>query len=309
MGSIEQRLQALENEIRRTRRWNRVLLLAVVVMIGVAGAPPPTPIQSKSEFQPPQAGQSPDPSRTDQPPPKSRSRLRTVEADQFVLLDRQGRSRMTMVVDDSGPALSLLDEQGRKRLELRQSRDTAGLNLLDVNQKVVASLQVHRESEWTQLEFTGPHGKAVMNSSSFRVKDRDEQSRLMMGLINGNYPVLGISQSGQTGSPSVEITAGDNGARGLSLHDAEGRSLISMHAAEDGSSFLELRHPAHERSLQISLRQHDIDGPRIDFFSPANPDGSGGILPILQMGLSKDHQPYIRILDPTGKPVFTAPAK
>jgi hypothetical protein len=307
MRTIEQRLQILECQFRRARRVNRVLTFALIAIVCIAGAQATTPPDSKPKtsktVQPPD-GNSPD----DRVPP-GRDRLRTVEADQFVLLDRLGRSRATMVVTDHGPAISMFDENGQKRLEFSHTSNASGLRLLDSNESPVASLQILHDVARAHLEIRSPQGRSLTRAEGFTVQDGANNGRLQLALVNGNFPVLGISQGGQSGPHSVEITASDDGARGLKMHDQVGHPLFSVSAANNGRTYLNMRHPDHERSLQISAGPKDADGPLIELFAPAKQDGTGGLLAPLQFGLRKDRQPYIRIVDSDGRPLFTAPAK
>ena len=208
---------------------------------------------------------------------------------------------------DQGPAISLFDESGRKRLELSHAAAASGLRLLDTHETPIASLQASHDAANVRLEIRSPQGASLTKADGFSVEDSAGNRRLQLTLVNGNFPLFGVSQSDQQGPPSVEIAAGDDGSRSVKLHDQEGHPLFSVSATENGRTFLNMRHPAHERSLQISAGPLDLDGPRIAFFAPAREDGSGGLLPPLQLGLQKGRQPYIRMADHSGQSLFTAP--
>lgn len=299
MNTIEQRLQVLERQLRAVRRVNWVLLFALVAMVCIAGVQATTPSDAKPESS--GTGKPPDLSRPDDRVPPDGDRLRIIEAHQFVLIDRLGRSRATMAVTEDGPALSMFDERGRKRIELRHTTKSSGLRLLDTNESAVASLQVQRDIAQAQLEITSPQGRSLMKASGFAVLDSAEQSRLLLALINGNFPVFGISRSGRrSGPPSVEITPS-----GLTMHNEDGYPLFSVSVGKNSEAHLNMRHPHHDRSLQISAGARDNDGPRLEFFAPSN----GGLLPFLQLGLRQDREPYIQIVDRDGWPLFTAPRR
>ena len=205
MDTIEQRLQVLERDVQRSRRSSRTLLLIFVAFSCIAAAQGVTPQGSKSttrEQTPPM-----DASRPPEGNSARQDRLRTVEADQFVLLDRLGRSRLTMVVTDGGPAISMFDEKGQKRLELVQSDVSSGLRLSDSSESPVVSLEVPHDVSQAQLTIASPRGSSLTNADGFRVRDASNQGRLLLALLNGNFPVLGISQSGQNGPSSIEMTA------------------------------------------------------------------------------------------------------
>jgi hypothetical protein len=305
METMEQRLQALEDHVRRTRRVDRALLLALGVVVGVAGAHSTTPSDSTSTRSKPTLssnGLSPD----DRLPP-DRDRLRTVEADQFVLLDRLGHPRATLMVTGQGPAICMFDERGKKRLEFGQNSDGSGLRLLDPNESPVASLEAVPDGASAHLELRGPLGKSWTKAEGLTVQDRAGRVRLQLAMLNENFPVLGISDGSQHGPPSFEVVASNNGERALKIHDKDGHALFSVFVAENGTTCLGMRHPDHERSLQISTGPKDFDGPKIGFFGPANQDGTSGILPFLQLGFSPERQPWIRIVGNDGGALFTAP--
>jgi len=304
MDAVDQRVQRLEREFQRSRRINRILIGALVVVGGVAGAwvpdqaTPPVPQQSQSSDDPPERIE----------PRRGAERLRTVEADEFVLLDREGRSRAKMMVTDGGPELCMFDEDGQKRLELRQTQIGSGLRLFDANEVPVVALQLPQAANRAHLEIKSPQGSSLTRASGYSVRDAAEHGRLHLSLLNGNYATLGISQEGQAGPSTIEMTATE-GSRSLTLHNDQGNLLFSLFAADDGKTTLNMRHPEHERSLQISTGATDQDGPGIAFFAPANEDGSGGLLPFLQLGFDPGRRPFVRIVDRDGRPQFTAPTK
>lgn len=307
MGTIEERLGALECQFRRSQRLNRALALAMVAMVGIAGAQQSATPDSKPDSS--EADRQSGANQPDDGVAAVKGRLRTVEADQFVLLDRLGRSRATMVVTDEGPAISMFDENGRKRLVLSQAAAASGLELFDEDESPVASLTVPHDATRACLEIRSPQGRSLTRAAGLVVEDGAHRGRLQLALVNGNYPVLGISQSGQQGPASVEVTASDDGGRGVKIHDVAGRPLFSVTAAKEGATHLSMRHPDHERSLEITASGENADGPLVSFFAPARKDGTGGILARLQCGLRRDLQPFIRIVDSDGKAIFYAPAE
>lgn len=306
MDTLEQRLHVLEREVQRSRRVNLILILAVVAITFIAGAQRPAPDQSNPTTRQPSQSQGDSaadvgvPSRTDQ--------SRIIEANQFVLLDRFGRSRATMAATDNGSVISMFDEEGKKRLELSQTSAASGLSLFDSDESPVASLQLPQNNESACLEIRSSQGSSSTKADGFSVHDAADHRRLTLALINGNFPMLGISQSGQNGPPSIEMTASE-GSRSLKLHDDDGHPLFSVFSTDDGRTSLSMKHPDHERSLQISTGPKDSDGPAIAFFAPARKDGTGGMLPHLQLGLDGSLKPHIRIVDSDGRPVFAVPTK
>jgi hypothetical protein len=301
MNAFEQRLQVLEHELQRSRRVNQIFILAAALIVCIAGAQGDTPEQSKS--QKPVA--STDASPRDVGRLHGTDRFGCIEANRFVLVDQLGRSRAKMLVTDNGPEISMFDEEGHKRLELSQTGSASGLRMFDSNESAVVSLQLPTQTDSAYLEFGSAQGRSLITSDGFSVHDAS-QVRLNLSLLNGNFPVLAMSQRGQDGPPSIELTCSDE-ARMLKIHDEDGNPLFSVAADHGGGTTLEMRHPRQQRSLQISARPQE-PGPVVAFFAPARDDGSGGLLPRLQIGFGNDCQPEIRLTDSDGRIRFVAPS-
>ncbi|MGN6546667.1 MAG: hypothetical protein ACTHK7_16550 [Aureliella sp.] len=300
MENIEQRLEALERRCRRAQWSNRVLAFALAVVVCAAGAQLSAPQTPKTS--PPADGQQRKQSR------EGKEGLQTVEAERIVLRDAAGQPRLTMTVTEDGPAISMFDELGFKKLELSQSAERSGIRLFDSHKTQLASLEV-QDRDRPELVLNDADGRALIHASGFEVRDREDRSRALLALINGNFPVLGLNKIDQKGPPSVELTAGDNGMHAFKIHDAAGRPLFVVSATKGGVTHLHMRHPDHERLLQISAGPKNEDGPQVAFFDSANPDGTGGQLARLRLGLQRDGEPYIRIIDRDGNAIFTAPKK
>ena len=305
MRDIESRLQRLERELRRSRQANRLLLMGAVAVFSLAYAQGDT----LHEPQDDSAKQVPykdtyDADGSDAIPADP---LRTIEAGQLLISDRSGRTRIRLGVSDTVPEICLLDEQGRRRMQLRQNETGSELQLLDAEEIPRVLLHLPDRSEAASLQLRSASGNASIKADGVSIRDAAGQTRLLLSLTNGNFPVLGISQKNQNGPPSIEMTAGDDGSRRLAFHDSNGFSLFSVASSGNGTSALQLLHPDHDRSLQISQSTIDGEGPTIACFAPANEDGTGGILPHLQLGLHNDAAPFLRILHRDGRPAFTAP--
>jgi hypothetical protein len=302
MDTVDERLHALERRCEHARRANRILILAVIATACLAGAQGNTPVVSKAEVP-----QQPLPSRDGSPAETRRQDgRRKITVHELVLVDDLGRPRARFAADGNDAAIHMFDEAGRKRLELGLAAGASGLRLFDSAESRIVSLQLPRGADAAHLEITSPEGTSRINTGGISVHDAAGRGRVHLALVNGTFPVLGLSSAGQNGPPSVELTATE-GSRSLKLHDEAGHPTFSLHAADDGKTSLNMRHSDHERSLQISTGPNEVDGPAIAFFAPANDDGTGGLLPHLRLGLDNDRRPYIRIDDRDGRPVFTAP--
>lgn len=327
MQSIERRIQILEKDLRRTKLFNRVLAFAAIAMLAIGisraedvpvTAAEPQVNSSKRDLNEPDLNQKGSAkSGTAEPSsvvPVRRSgseRLHTIEAEQIVLVDRFGKQRITLDANEldsgHGPGIRFFDQQGHKRVELSQAPANSGLLLFAANDRVVARLQATNDGDGASFEVSNSKGRAETKPQGFIVRDRHRQVRSQLSLVNGNFPLIGLSQRDQNGPTSVEITASDSGQRAIKIHNAQGQPLASIVGTKSGESFLNMGNPSDDRDLRISTGSRQADGPVVAFFATANRDGSGGHLPWLKFGMRRDHEPFIRILDGDGKPRFTAP--
>ncbi len=307
MRDMEHRLQRLECELRRSRQANRLLLMGAVAVFSLAYAQGDTLHEPQGDS----AKQVPykDTIDADQSDAIPADPLRTLQVGQLLISDRSGRTRIRLGVSESVPEICLLDEQGRKRMQLRQKETRSELQLLDAEEVPRVSLELPDRPAAAGLQIHSASGSASMKADGFSVRDAAGQTRLYLSLTNGNFPALGISQKNQNGSPSIEMTASDKGTRQLTFHDDTGFPLCSVVSSGNGTSTLQLRHPDHDRSLQISQGAIDGEGPTIACLVPANEDGTGGILPHLQLGLRNDATPFLRISNRDGSPAFSAPER
>ncbi len=178
-GTPEQRLERLERELRRFRRLSGFVLVALAVLLGIAGA-----IVAMA-----QRGRLLDPSRE------------LVASRQFILRDESGRIRGVWEATDSGAAqLILSDAAGRERLRIRVLEDgSAGLAMVDSMQRSRAVLAVLPD-ETTALALADEGGK----------------TRVVLGLEVGGAPSLALADPdgtvrtglGLEGGPGVTTGAG-----------------------------------------------------------------------------------------------------
>jgi hypothetical protein len=297
MNAIEQRLQAVERALERSRRINQFLAVAVVAIVCIAAT---------QNGQP--AGQKPAANKNKPlaaPAPVATVRQRNVEAEQFVLLDGDGRGRVKMFVADEGPVIGMFDADGRKRLELSDEGGVASLRMFDGQEKAAVELKLPRV-EPAQLELHGSTGMAMLKNSGLSLRDAEERQHVYLALTNGNFPVLGIGHV-DNGPPPLEIVGG-NGSASLMLHDADGFPVFTLTSHKDGGASLGLSDRARERTLQICADPQDAGDPSIALFAPARADGKGGTLPFVTLGFD-DGMPSIRFVDREGVPSLTLPER
>lgn len=306
MVSLEQRLVDLEHRYRRLARWNMALLLGLVVVASLAAAAPQqSPREASSSPSQQAAQQQADPNKATAKPGLSPGAGRVVEAEAFVLRDagRRVRGRLGMVGEQA--VLTLYDERGSARLTLAQQGDGSEVTLVAAENGRGVRLRAAALGEGSRVEVMGDSGRTTTAASGVSVCDADSGQRLVMKLINGNVPLLGVSQQGQAGPPSVEITAGDHGARKIALHTPTGEPLIAITSSHrDGT--LALRQPGSERTLQLHSGSETGGGPSIACLAPERADG-GGVLPRLSLGLRSEGEPFLQLSGADGRPVATLP--
>jgi len=122
----DERIENLEKGLASARRFNRGLLAAVGLVLGVwilAGTFGPTMAAA----------------------PAGGAAVREVRANRFVVEDENGNVRATLDVGKDGPSLDLRDENGKIRAMLTVWKDRPSLDLRDENGKMRAMLDVGKD--------------------------------------------------------------------------------------------------------------------------------------------------------------------
>lgn len=310
-ASVEQRLGLLEDRYRRLARRNTALVLGVVALASLAATSPPSSQQAPSPSQqsPRQASQqSPSPGKKgagDDAGPMPEQKGRVLEAEAFLLRDSQQRVRGRLAMEGDRAVLALYNADGTARLTLTQLEDGAEVALLASAEGQGVRLRADGNPEGSRVEVAGKAATTATTASGVSIVDADDGQRLVMKLINGNFPLLGVSQHGQAGPPSVEITAGDDGSRKIALHTATGEAVIAM-TSSDQQGALALRQPGREHTLQLQSGNEAAGGPSIVCLAPEGQDG-GGVLPRLSLGLRREGEPFLQLNDATGRPQAVLP--
>ena len=120
--TTEERVEKLERELARAKRWNRWLLpvgLTVAGCVAVcAVALRPAPAREQASDEP----------------------VKEIRASKLTLVDENGKWRARLVVDKDWVGLCLYDEKGTQRATLNASNDGEGLCLNGKNLKLRADL-------------------------------------------------------------------------------------------------------------------------------------------------------------------------
>jgi hypothetical protein len=175
-GTPEQRLEAMEREMRRVRRLSGFVIVALGVLLGVAAA-----IIAMAE-----RGRLLDRSHD------------LVESKRFLLRDESGRIRGLWEATDGGAAQIILsDSAGRERLRLRVLEDgSAGLAMVDSMQRSRAVLATLPD-ETTALALADGAGR----------------TRAVLGLKLGGAPSLALADPDGTVRTGLGLEGGPGVAR------------------------------------------------------------------------------------------------
>ena len=166
-GRIVIRLEQLERDNRRLRRYTTLMLVVVAMVLGLGTALLWYSVRSGLPGSP-----------------------QSVSARQFVLRDSQGRVRGAWGLDDSGAVrLTLSDEGERQRVRLSLLQDgSAGISLSDTSDRKLAVLGLLPDNT-TNLALTDPAGipRAVLGvasdgSSNLVFADREGATRAGLGV-------------------------------------------------------------------------------------------------------------------------------
>ena len=83
---------------------------------------------------------------------------KTVEANEFILRDTNGKIRAKLDIFAGGPHLDLFDAAGTVRVSLNNSKDGTGLGLFDAAGKIRAGLTVDADADRPELTLSDQEG-------------------------------------------------------------------------------------------------------------------------------------------------------
>jgi hypothetical protein len=196
--TTEERLEKLEKELMRGRRFNLWLLAGLGLVIGawIVGW----------AFRPGTAMGQP-----------AEAVAREVRARRFVLEDANGKERALLVVFDDGPRLHFLDENGKFRATLRVDKDGSGLDMLDEKGNPRAALDAIKDG--ASLFLSDENGKG-----------RRGGALLAVGKVG---PGPGLCLLDEKGNPRATLDMSKVGAS-LHLSDENGKGDAFLNAGKDG---------------------------------------------------------------------------
>ena len=249
------------------------------------------------------------------------------EGPALTMLDENGKRRLELSLDRNGPAVQLLDanEEEQATVRLAGRRATVALGSRTPHGKAAVSLECEspgpsglyfrdKAGETAvsltrgagtlgMLRFNDKKGHSCTKADGIFVADQKGRIRTQMALLNGNYPLVKVSDGTQRGPGSIQMDAHDNGVRRLSVYTQHGWPLFSIFANQARTT-LSMGHPDDPRSLKISTGRDAAFAPAIHFRSEKK---GGAVGSRLMLGLNKKSQPLMYMSDEDGKPVFRAP--
>jgi hypothetical protein len=140
--TIENRLEILEAELSRAKRWNRLLMIAALlsVVVMAAGIGRVTTTESVGGNE------------------------NAIKANAFLVVDKNGKLRATLAMDKDGPSLILADENEKPRAILAMYKKFGPtLGLRDENGELRAALAVHNVGPLLNLSDENGKPRIVMS--------------------------------------------------------------------------------------------------------------------------------------------------
>jgi len=181
--TIEERLENMERELGRQKRRNRWLLGAIIVLLGglvAAGAFKTTVTTAQAQG----AGTA-----------------KLISANNFFLIDENGRPRAALFVGKDGPSLSLSDENGKTRVWLRADKDGVGLGLYDENGKNRARLWADKDGPVLALRDENDKNRALLvagkDGPSLSLGDENGKIRAGLATLKDSPTLVLFDENGQ----------------------------------------------------------------------------------------------------------------
>ncbi len=156
--TIEERIEALENELHRARRYNRWLV--VVLLVGIGGAAAGLGRLSG-------VGEN------------------VVRATRFVVEDENGKDCAMFYVSENGPALTMLDENRNYRVMLTVVKEGPALAMLDESGK--NCVMMYGSTSGSTLKMSHKNGKARVTLGTLdtgpclTMADKNGKDRVILG--------------------------------------------------------------------------------------------------------------------------------
>jgi hypothetical protein len=130
--TIEERLEELEVGLARAKRYNRLLLIVVIMVFSLLAIAATSAIASRKNI---------------------------IEASEFNLLDVNGETIAYLAVEGGGPMLKFFDKNQKIRFVLSAVKEGAAMSFYDENTEIRAGLYVTKYGP--VLTLFDPNGKVI----------------------------------------------------------------------------------------------------------------------------------------------------
>lgn len=175
-------------------------------------------------------------------------RIPVVQANRFEILDPAGEVRGFVACGMNGTVgLELEDAQKRARLQLTVTEDgIAELQAVHSVNRVAPGFLLQASQTGATLRLVGgPDGSRQSvnldvdadGMAAVRLDDTDGTPRMLLALATGDLPLAHVYD--QRGMLRLSITAVDDGAALLKLHDAIGEAGLTLRVSADGTATIE----------------------------------------------------------------------
>ncbi|NSW76063.1 MAG: hypothetical protein HPY68_04680 [Candidatus Atribacteria bacterium] len=198
----EERLERLEREVRQNQKMIRWLMITLGVCVGVWLATVMFPPQGLV----------------------ARDVAEMIQARTFVVVDEEGRPRITLGVAENIPMLTILDEEERTRIGLGMSaKGWPSLIMLDEKEKTCVLLGI------SELKMFDAEGDPRLSLGLWKdmpmlwMRDEKENIRALFAVDDIVGPGLVLSDSHQT--PRLRLGVSDKGFPQITLGD-ENKNVI-----------------------------------------------------------------------------------
>jgi hypothetical protein len=208
--TAEERLDALEQELRRSKRTTHLLLvmIGVAIVAGVTGV----------TFDAQEKGVADE-----------------VRARTFILEDKAGKPRARLGMDAEGPALHLLDSGGKSLAVLSLHSGSPSLILFDASVQQRAALSVHEDgSPFLTLSDEKMNIRVLLsasgNTSQMTLSDVKGNARVALLAMTSNSIVSLYDPDGKSRAKLVVDRVGDPW---LTFIGANGKELVDLRGIGD----------------------------------------------------------------------------
>ncbi|MFH1023792.1 MAG: hypothetical protein V1809_10450 [Planctomycetota bacterium] len=211
--TMEQRLENMERQLARMRRFNCWLLVAVGMVVGGWLA------LGVGDLRPSTAQAAEGDGKVE----------KVIRANKFVVEDENGKDRVMLGVIKGGPRLCLLDENSEPRAMLFINKVGSGLTLSDENDKErVRIIAIKDGSELLLVDENGKIRSALVafkDRSALSLRDENGKTR---AILNVGKDILSLGLLDEKGMPRASLNVVEQLVSSLELNDGVVHSSMQV---------------------------------------------------------------------------------